>query len=354
MKKLDIGILNFHFSNNNYGAVLQTYALQKYLQSIGYSSENIDLKPKVYWKSRVLEKLLGNPFEEFRAKYLKISKKSFYKDSNEFKKYSVDYKFLIVGSDQVWRPSYCEFPEAYFLNFAEENQLKISYAASFGVDYWENKSEIEKYKKFLSYFDAVSVREDSGLSICSKDFGILATHVLDPTLLVDKISFEKLLLDIEEDKNKIVYYKLDQDEDFINSITFLSNTLNTISEDIYFEEVHFFGKLYKKFKSIPYWLTAIAKSKMVVTDSYHCVCFALIFEKDFIYYVNKNNRGLTRIQSLLKILNLEDRIVTSLEDIKKKVEWSSNPIDYVEVNKKIEVLKSQSADFLKNALTKIK
>lgn len=354
MKKAKIGILNFHFSNNNYGAVLQTYALQQYLESVGYTSENIDLKPKTYWKSRIVEAILGNPFEKFRKKYVKISEKSFFKTSVEFQEYVNKYEAFIVGSDQIWRPSYCEFPEAYFLNFARDNQLKVSYAASFGVDYWERENEIEKYKKLLSRFDAISVREDSGLTICNTSFMMGATHVLDPTLLVDKVAFERLLHTDAKKTKKIIYYKLDQDQDFINSIQFLSEKLKVSSEDIYYDEKHFLGKVFKKFKSIPYWLTAIANAEIVVTDSYHCVCFALLFEKDFLYYVNKNNRGLTRIQSLLHLLNLEHRIITSLTDIKDETKWNHNAIDYVEINKKLAILKTNSRDFLINVLHKIK
>ena len=143
-------------------------------------------------------------------------------------------------------------------------------------------------------------------------------------------------------------------KDFINSIQFLSEKLNVSSEDIYYDEKHFLGKVYKKFKSIPYWLSAIANAEIVVTDSYHCVCFALIFEKDFLYYVNKNNRGLTRIQSLLHLLNLEHRIINSLEDLKNEAKWNYNTIDYVEMNKKIAILKTNSSDFLINALNKTK
>ncbi|VXB50481.1 conserved hypothetical protein [Flavobacterium sp. 9AF] len=354
MNRTQIGLLNFHFSNNNYGAVLQTYALQQALEAIGYYAENIDLKPKTYWKSKIVEMILGKPFEKFRNKYLNISDRSFFQVTNDFKEYTYKYPALIVGSDQVWRPSYCEFPKAYFLDFAQETQIKVSYAASFGIDYWENNAEIDSYKELISLFHAVSVREDSGVTLCRNIFNVEAMHVLDPTLLVDKRAYDALLIQKKDTERKIVYYKLDQDQDFVESIAFLSEKLNVTSEDIYYEEKKILGKTYKKFKSVSNWISAIANAELVVTDSYHCVCFALIFEKNFVYYINKNNRGLTRIQSLLGLLNLEDKIVSSLDEIKEKFRQDSNNINYSDINKKIATLKNISYHFLKEALNKIK
>lgn len=343
-----IGILNFHFSNNNYGAVIQAYALQQHLILSGYNVENIDLKPKPFWKTQIIEFILPNPFEEFRKKHLKLSKKSYYKSLN-FNNTS-QYSHLIVGSDQIWRPSYCDFPKNYFLNFATTDQKKISYAASFGIDNWETQFPIDEYELLLKNFTAISVRETAGVLLCKEVFNVDAQHVLDPTLLVDKKVFYDIVGNNNINKDKIVYYKLDKDEDFVKSIKYLEQELNLKSVDIYFEEVSILGTIFKKFKKVTDWLASLKNSKLIVTDSYHCICFAIIFNKNFIYYVNKSNRGLTRIQSLFTLLNINNKIVIDFEDLKNKENVFLTFPDYERINSKINSENKISSEFLIKAI----
>ena len=98
-----------------------------------------------------------------------------------------EYDAFIVGSDQVWRPSYNQHLEQAFLNFTEnwKNVKRIAYAASFGVDNWEfTKKQTKECKRLVQKFDFVSVREDTAVNLCKEHLGIEATHVLDPTLLL--------------------------------------------------------------------------------------------------------------------------------------------------------------------------
>jgi len=350
MNEKKIGILNFHFSRNNYGAVIQAYALQKHLILNGYNVENIDLKPKIFWKTLIIDIILGNPFEKFRKRYLKITKKSFNESLTLNKESTTGYTHLIVGSDQIWRPSYCDFPKDYFLAFATNEQKKISYAASFGINNWEAKYPINEYQVLLKKFSAVSVREDTGIAICKNVFDIDAKHVLDPTLLVNKKIFTELIGSNNLNKNKIVYYKLDQDNDFKKAINFLEVELNVTSVNIYYKEIIFFGFIFKKFKRVNHWLASLKNSKLIITDSFHCICFAIIFNKNFVYYINKNNRGLSRIQSLFSLLNITGKIAEGFQDLKANKTTLLKSPNYRLINKAIKQQQQKSSDFLTKAL----
>ncbi len=366
----NIGIVNYHYSNHNYGAVLQAAALHYYVKSIlGFKSEHINYIPKgtkVKWqaklKSQIKAVLMGlglkekkithnlfvNPeiFQEFRDKWLPTSAKTFH-TFDELSQASLSYSHVVVGSDQVWRPSYTGHSSlVYFLAFLNAGVKKVAYAASFGNDFWElNKEDTAKIATEIKSFDAVSVREKSGVDICKNVFEVNAEHVLDPTLLVGRDFFDDILGDTSEsDASDIVYYKLDIDSDFEAFINNATTTLNFTAKNIYFSSK---GRSHY-YRPVDSWLRNIKESKLVITDSFHCVCFAILFEVPFVYYPN-DNRGLTRLESLLSLLDLTHHICRGDVD---PVELTQElmKIDYVMVNKKLANLRGLSAKFLADAL----
>ncbi|SFB95816.1 polysaccharide pyruvyl transferase family protein [Pseudoalteromonas denitrificans] len=366
----NIGIVNYHYSNHNYGAVLQAAALHCYVnKELGYQSEHINFMPKgvkVKWQAKLKSQVkatlmdLGlkekkithnsfvNPeiFQEFRDQWLPTSAKTFH-TFDELSQADLPYSHAIVGSDQVWRPSYTGNSSlVYFLAFLNAGVKKISYAASFGNDYWELGAEdTAKIASEIKSFDAISVRESSGVDICNNTFAVNAEHVLDPTLLVGRGLFDDIIGDKpSDDAADIVYYKLDINSDFESFINNASASLNFTEKNIYY---------YSKgrsnyYRSVDSWLRNIRESKLVITDSFHCVCFAILFEVPFVYYPN-DNRGLTRLESLLSLLDLTHHIyrgdVNPVELTKELMK-----IDYVQVNKKLVELRSSSVKFLADAL----
>lgn len=309
-----IGILNFHYSNYNYGAVLQASALTSVVKDLGYDVEHINFIPlpsfkkklKIYslWILRQLglrKKAAPNPvvlnskvFEVFRNEWIKCTS-STYSNIKNLAKTRDQYGAVIVGSDQVWRPEYTgEHALAYFLSFVDSKCLRISYAASFGVDYWKEpkiKGLTLTIKEELEKFNSISVREKSGVTLCEDIFKVKAQHVLDPTLLVGKLFFEDIInkSDCRDKIADIVYYKLDLDSDFLDDIRKISEKLNYTDENIYYSYSN--GKYY--YHSVADWLKNIKDSKLVITDSFHCVCLSILFEKQFIYSANEA-RGITR------------------------------------------------------------
>lgn len=368
-----IGLLNFHYSNNNYGAVLQAAALNKAVESLGYQVETIDFTPEVRAqpksvKNRVgdILRLLGlkakrpkvksmenkHVFENFRCKWLPRSKKK-YCNFSDLNTISTEYSTVIVGSDQVWRPVMTqEFALAYFLSFVPESCKRVSYAASFGVDYWQEQNistATTDVVKELKKFHSVSVREDSGVDICKDVFNVKAEHVLDPTLLIGRLFFEEIIEhgQIQSLPLDIVYYKLDVDSMFLDELKQVESKLNYRSEDIYYTHVD--GKYF--FTPVAEWLMKLRDCKLIISDSFHCICFAIIFEKEFIYYPN-TNRGMSRLESLLNSIGLENRICRDqrlLNNLKEN--YLAKPIDYIDVNRKLEERRHASFTFLKNALS---
>jgi hypothetical protein len=368
MKK--IGIVNYQYSNHNYGAVLQAAALHFYIKNtLGFESEHINYIPQgatTKWntklksiinrylrdfglkKNKIEHDSFINPqiFEEFRKKWLPRSNNTFHSYEG-LKLAELIYSHVIVGSDQVWRPSYSDNSSlVYLLAFLQENVKKISYAASFGNDYWElNKQDTKIFADEVKKFSAVSVRENSGVDICKNNFGVDAQHVLDPTLLVGRDFFDFIIGEQPKSDNAgLVFYKLDIDDKFEKCIEDTSLNFTFSKKNIYYFSK---GRKYY-YRPVNSWLHDIRESKLVITDSFHCVCFAILFEKPFLYYPN-DNRGLARLESLLTQLGLENHIYRGDIDPAELTKSLMN-IDYSVINKKLEILREDSAKFLYEAL----
>lgn len=368
MKK--IGLINFQFSKANYGAVLQAAALEYYIKNMGYNVEHINFSPSD--KTSFITKIKKNimlileftnlvyaikpnyrkkprnftVFDEFRKEYLSLTTEVSTK-KEQLAQYKDLYDAVVVGSDQVWRPEYCRGEvDAFYLSFVGEKTRRVSYAASFGKDTWENNDRqlTERLKKEIQKFYRISVREDSGVKICENTFGVKAEHVLDPTLLVDKSYFEEMLLHDDHASSGVVYYVLDESPIIDKQIKQISNKKSTFANNIYYRKEK--NKL--TYNTVNQWLTAIANSEYIVTDSFHCVCFALIFEKQFIYSGNKT-RGLSRLKSLFSMLEIEDRICLSKSNLYNKSS-ELNDIDYSRVNVRLESLKQKAYLYLSDSL----
>ncbi|HEF8786795.1 TPA: polysaccharide pyruvyl transferase family protein, partial [Providencia alcalifaciens] len=290
-------------------------------------------------------------FENFRNSWINRSNQDYF-TSEDIQKNAHQYDAIIVGSDQVWRPKmYSNLKldtEVYFLQTVPSHIKKIAYAASFGVDYWEltdNPHLTESISNSLKEFSAISVRENSGVTICQNVFHTKANHVLDPTLLSEKIFFDQIINSESTAKPvDLVYYKLDSNKEFKKIINGISTSLNYTSKNIYFHESLFLNS----YITVPSWLSYIKNSKLVITDSFHCVCFSIIFNKNF-YCIRNKSRGESRLESLLASLGLENRLIYQYDLLDSHMHNTN--IDYQKVNKKLESLKENSLSFLKKALS---
>lgn len=222
-----LGIITQHL-DLNYGGILQNYALQTILKRLGhdvYTINRTDI-PEIYVSSifrqtrfsinQILKRLLGRPSSMLYQEYIHIRKNcidfvhrninltEIFKSQEQLlsiiNKY--DFEGYIVGSDQVWRPSYSLNIYNDFLDFCydKKNIKRIAYAASFGVSDWSfNEEETKGIRLLAKRFDAISVREESGVELCKEFLGVEAILLLDPTLLLEKEDYIKI---VEQSKEK--------------------------------------------------------------------------------------------------------------------------------------------------------
>ena len=323
---------------NNYGGILQNYALQKVLQDLNHESITIDSEVKenpwwVYCLSWIKTALLfftkkRRSFAKFKKKDKQLPSFALFVKQNiktnqninlNLKKFvcSKSIDVIIVGSDQVWRPKYSGNIYKAFLNDVKTiNVKRIAYAASFGVDIWEySKEQTFKCSILAKKFNAISVREQTGVELCKKNLDIKASLVLDPTLLLDKKDYFKLCEDISSPTNKyLAAYILGSNE-----------TTYELCEKIAKEKnlsLKYFSADSQATLSIPEWLAMFRDASYVVTDSFHGTVFSIIFGKEFKCIYN-NARGAARFESLLNLYNsgkLEEMRQFSLNWLKRALE----------------------------------
>ena len=342
-QKYDCAILNL-WCSNNYGALLTCYALQETIKSMGYVPRVIN-----YILQPFKKKFSGSLSDNFADKYLDLT--SCFEKRDDLRKLNHYTDTFIVGSDQVWRHDFFDWydeNDTFYLDFAGLNKKKIAYAASFGLDYFNGNdwdAQIAKY--YLKKFDDISVREDDGVNICRDRFGVEAVHVLDPVFLPNMVLWDELITRAKSDrKNFIASYILDQ---------------SAVAKKVWLmAKTHFSQFAAVEMKdwindceiSVEDWLFAIKNCSFFITDSFHGVCFALIFNKSFICIANKK-RGYSRLKSLFKMFNIDEKYIldsSEIEDGKNLFE----EIDFKNINHVIEDKREQSLQWLKNALTREK
>ena len=378
-----VGIFNLQSTRANYGAVLQAAALEQFVREhVTPNVEHIDFsipqsakpKPRMVqffrWKlhglKRRLRKMAGRPvpvslksvanvevFEQFRKQNLNRTEPV--SDRAGLERVSQGYDAVIVGSDQVWRLAFTgPGLYAFFLSFVPEGCRRIAYAASFGTDQWEGtRQQTVEARRYLEQFCAVSVRERSGLAICSDVLGVKATHVLDPVLLAGREYFEGLLESepVKTAHTDIVYYKLRDGIVQYADIEAIAAGLGQSIDNIYYKPLRTesSSRIEHSFYPVLEWVDKIRGcGRMLVTDSFHGICFAILFEKDFLWIPNEDG-GLSRLESLFEQLGLSDRRCRSVEDAQRMMADGCR-IDFGKVNARLDVLRKLSAEFLINSL----
>ena len=319
---MQVNIINLWYSMYNYGASLTGYALQKVLQK--YCKNTL-----INTGLRNFHKHESKSFYEF--KYNNLEYTEYVSNSIDYEKLNDNANIFITGSDQVFRPKYA-FMERQFsqflLDFVRPENKKIAFSASFGVDkeqfLKENSPETIKHMQdSLKTFDFISVREKSGVEICKDVFGVDAEWVIDPVFILEKENYYNLIENSNINyKNKIVAYVLDSDREYNKAYKYLSKKHNkkvvkTANSDI----------------SIENWLASIRDCDLFVTDSFHGMCFALIFNKPFICLANKE-RGGSRFTSICEMLDVENQCIDCAADIMEKD--CVFKVDYQKVNINIE------------------
>lgn len=333
----NVALLNFSCGNENFGALLTSVALNMYVNSIGYNAQNIDYLRNQPW---IIEQPDNPFFDAFRDKYLPRTKR--YKFGDDLSDLNEYFQTFVVGSDQVFRQQLTRGEEEVFLlGFANPDKKIMSYAASFGTSTLDALDDFskQKYKHFLSLFDKITVRESSGVDIC-RDMSLDAVQVMDPVFLIEKQKWTEIAdtCELQPLKDEIVFYTIN-DQIEID----IKNFIEQHKQELKCKSV----KNITRNTSVEEWLWRIKNCKLFITDSFHGVCFAVIFNVPFVC-INPNITTSPRMKSLLDLLKINGRLFSAFDDI----DIENLPItNYDKVNKIIASEAKKSTALLKYELS---
>lgn len=340
-------IITFHWATN-YGAVLQSYALQTYLMEQGKDVHIIDYVPKGFEKT-LPRALIGKSISQirtqwreyqkerkmrvFRQKYLRLTKR--FVTLAELRAHAWSTGMYICGSDQIWNPYFTMHGEngvttSYYLDFLPEGQ-KVAYAASFGVTSLNNDME-RVIDPLLRQFDRISVRESTGVSILEK-IGVQAELVCDPVFLIQRTQYEKLMNERTE-SGKVFKYILHKNQDAANQIaTYIQDRLRV--------------ECYEQMETmtIHEWLSGLRSARFVVTNSFHAVAFAIIFHVPFVAVLIKGSGMNDRLLTLLSAVGMESRIIYDMDEAKINTIMQEQ-IDWNKVDESVRSMRKRSQAFL--------
>lgn len=357
----NIGIVTFHKSPN-YGAVLQSFALETFLNDVGYDARVINFKKTVVPKKRnslktkiklfvrnilYFDRFIGYKkrclkIKKFRNRHFKFTKEKY--TINNLEPLNEQFDYFVTGSDQVFNLSF-KYTDYYLLNFVSNSKKKISYAASFGYSKVP-ECYLDESKKLLTTFNKISVRETSGVEIVKKQLNRNECElVLDPTFLLSKEEWRKFENKKLKYENFVLYYAVANQTTLLQkAIKYAKNNnlllvvLNNATEIKVPGAVNFYSA------GIEDFLALYENARAVFTTSFHGLAFAINFNKDFYFELNKSKANANdRLITLIKHFDLSDRNIDNFTNVVKPIEWGK-------VNKKLETLKTHSKNFLINAL----
>lgn len=358
---MKVGILTFH-NAINYGAVLQTYATQEILKSLGYEAEVIDyhnkaidsayrgfdfkLMPKRNPK-RFIKYLIYSlrfrkrrkAFESFTSSYLNISNKQYKQGVDNSIK---GYDDILIGSDQLWNTIITNgFDDIYWGNFEARTAKKIAWAVSMNYMH-DSETDIERIKSFLTNFYAISVREESLKAWLEKITDKPVSVLLDPTLSLSVDIWSKITPS-NNYGDYILSFSVEHQEEVYKTAKQLSKEtgLKVIFLKAYSD--HKIGTNILQHAGPLAFLSLIKNAKYVVTGSFHGTAFSIIFKKNFYSIMDKRTPN-TRVTSLLSMIGISDR-ACGFNEIKPL-----SDIDYTKVDKILIEKRQEAMSFLKSSL----
>lgn len=369
--------------HDNYGGLLQAYALKEVLKSLGHETVIINRWKKKPKKWRVIaskvkctlqrkefngiqqlsisqKNIISKNTIAFREKYIPEQSRLITSNKEMKSLNNEGFDAFVVGSDQCWRPIYSPEIRNYFLDFAKKNRRikRMSYAASFGVSDWEfSKKQTQDCKKLLKKFDAISVREKSGVNLVQQHLGRSdAIHVLDPTMLLQKENYREIIEqeNLPNTQGNLKVYVLDKTNEKKEFIELIESRLGLKKFEVMPKRRLKNEKVTNgtindfQYPSPAQWLQGFQSASFVITDSFHGTLFSILFNVPFIAIANKG-RGVARFESILEMFGFSDRLVTNINEadldslLNTEFDWSF-------ANQVIESKRTTSLDFIKAGL----
>ena len=360
---MKIGILTMYRSGN-YGATLQAYATKQAINEnnfgeaeiINYCSDAVKQKidrrfikkaglfgtavacvEKIYYHPRMKK---VNAFIDSYAPAGQLKKE-------ELAALSDRYDIFLSGSDQIWNPQIQQGDYSYLLDFVDDPKKKRSYGSSFGTRVISDEYK-DDYKKLLSDYQRLTVREAAGVELIGELIGREADLVVDPALLLSPAQWESKLPS-RKFKGKFVFAYQMAHSSLIAKV--VGKARRHFGSRAVFVPFPILGvckcRPALNLSSLE-WLRAIHDSEFVVTDSFHGAVFSIIFKKQFYYIITSDTvrKRLSRLETLLDSLGISDRLVDDVS----KCDFDAR-IDYDEVHKKLDALRERSLSILKELVT---
>ncbi len=355
----------------NYGASLQAHALMFYLSELGHDVEIIDYMPDYIrkhisiwdigprWKKNILVRIAyycyvvpkrirkkesRKRFDEFSETFMKLTR--LYNSFDELLKNPPLADVYFCGSDQIWNPTINNgLDPAFYIDFAPKNAIRASYAASFSVS---SISEVNRgfIADKLSKLDYISVREKTGLSIIDDlkvDKG--AVNVLDPVFLPSREHWKSMTYTPEYNDYILVY---DQENSQVIRDLSIAISRKTGKKIIAFQDLYprSFADVKIKQSGPIDFISLIANADYVITNSFHCCAFSIIFGREF-YVVPRNHQKVnSRMADLLDSLQIGNHMLNSVAS-----SVDANIIDYIQVYDKLSFLRKKSFDYINKVLS---
>lgn len=353
----------------NYGSLLQSIATQKIFEACDCQCQIIDyfrkdeeygeiektlLKNKRNWNTNPIKRAAylalrvpasvyaGKKFRGMQNKYLNLTKR--YSSNQQLKDELEDADYYVTGSDQVWGKIACgEYDSSYFLDFVQDDKKKLAFASSMG-----HATKTQEEEKFfidsIRKYEHVAVREDSVVEYFN-ELGIAAKQVLDPTLMVEAEEWRQME-GKKSDKKYVLIYQIHNDKKLGKYAKEYAEKkgLPLIRVSQNFHQLFREGK-FEYLPDVGEFLSYIDNADCLITDSFHGTAFAINLNTDFVEILPNTNTS-SRNQSILRLLGLSDRIVTDMNDFS----LLNKRIDYVAVNKKLNVEREKSFKVLKDFL----
>lgn len=364
---MDIKVITRH-APSNYGSLLQSIATIKIIERLGHKCEIIDyirhdehglkgcltaLEKKKKWGANVLTKIIyislrypeevlaEHKFLLLRKKFLKLTKR--YSTKENLEKLTADV--FITGSDQVWGPTINgKYDSAYFLSFVKSSK-RIAFAASFGKTKFNNDIANE-YKKLLSNYDYITVREDSAVDLLNNWKINCIGQVLDPTLILTENEWNKYIKKEQPKQQYILIYQIHNDKS-------LGDYAHKFAKHTGLPLIRISAYLHQKQKNekliylpdISTFLFYFKYATYIITDSFHGTAFAINFKKQFIEILPNTNTD-SRNRSILHLTHLENRILNDFNDFSLK----NQIINYSDVNNILSIEREHSLSLLNKML----
>ena len=363
---------------NNYGSILQAYALQQYLretEQVEYTIINqyskkmasfdnlIDKLKTVGFVGTIKRLVFRFGLKKLRERVASLQRfvdenlivtEEIYNEDNISITNSL-FDGFICGSDQIWNPANTSLESMYWLCFADHTKLKIAYAPSIGISR-ATEEQAAKIKQNLESFDAISSREEEGTNLINAIMGEdKCKTVLDPTMLVERSIWDDISQERIEDGKYIFVYILKGNKNERKMIEKFSKIVSLPIVTMPFLDGETIVPYDIKFGETKLWsvspadfISAIRGAEYIFTDSFHCMVFSCLYHKTFYTFPKKGALQMSRLIGLQKLLDTGDRMIHE-EDLVEDLLNKTN-IDWERIDENLLLQRNRSRQYIHDAL----